>query len=76
MKKEEGEKPTCSDSQKKEHVDVKCWKLHLELKPKWLKMDHKGKKKTTTIVQDLGSDFDDETNILVVGLKCKDFVDS
>lgn len=73
MKKEEGEKSTCSHCQKKGHEDAKCWKLHLELKPKWFNKDHKGKKKTTVVVQDLGSDFDDETNISVVGLKGKAF---
>ena len=34
VKKEEGEKPTCSHCQKKGHADVKCWKLHPKLKPK------------------------------------------
>lgn len=63
MRKEEGEKPTCSHCQKKQHADAKCWELYPELKPKWFKKDHKGKQKTTTIVQDLGSDSDDETKI-------------
>ena len=36
VKKEE-EKPTCSHCQKKRHEEAKCWKLHLEFKPKWFK---------------------------------------
>jgi hypothetical protein len=45
MKKEEEEKPTCSHCQRKGHKEEKCWKLHLEFKPKWFK-DQKGKQKT------------------------------
>lgn len=74
LKKEEGERPTCSHCQKKEHADAKCWKLHPELKPKWFKKDHKGKQKTATVVHDLGSNSDDETKILVVGFKGKAFI--
>ena len=74
MRKEEDEKPTCSHCHKKGHGKEKCWKLHPKLKPKWSK-DRKGKKKSTTVVQDLGSDSDDETKISVVGLKGKAFSD-
>ena len=34
--KKEGENPTCSHCQKGHDVS-KCWKLHPELKPKWVK---------------------------------------
>ena len=67
MKKEEGDKYSCSHCQKKGHANEKCLKLHPELKPKWFKTNHKGKQKTTTIVQDLGLDSNDEMKILVVG---------
>ena len=59
VKKEEGEKPTCSHCQKKGHADAKCWKLHPELKPKWFRNNNKGKQKTMAVVQDLGSNSDD-----------------
>ena len=76
VKKEEGEKPTCSHCQKKGHAEEKCWKLHPELKPKWFKKDQKGKQKSTTVVQDLGSDSSDEATISTMGLKGKSFVNS
>jgi hypothetical protein len=66
--KKDDEKPSCSHCKKKGHDDDHCWKLHLELKPNWAR-HQKGKKKTTTIVQDLGSDFDDETKVTTMGIK-------
>jgi hypothetical protein len=54
--------------QKKGHDENHCWKLHPELKPKWAQ-PRKGKKKTTTIVQELGSDSEDETTITTMGIK-------
>jgi hypothetical protein len=53
MKKDEKKNPTCSHCEKKGHDESHCWKLHPELKPKW-DYTRKGKKKATTIVQDLG----------------------
>jgi hypothetical protein len=38
------------------------------MKPKWAQ-HQKGKTKTTTIVQDLGSDSDDETKVIVMEIK-------
>ncbi len=73
VRKEEGEKPSCSHCRKKGHEDAKCWVLHLELKPEWLKVP-KGKQKATTIIQDLGSDSDDETKVTIMGLKGKTLV--
>lgn len=55
MKKEE-EKSTCSHCQWKGHEEEKCWKLHLEFKPKWFKVQ-KDKQKTVAVVQDIGSNF-------------------
>jgi hypothetical protein len=49
--------------------------LHPELKPKWAQ-PRKGNKKTTTIVQDLGSDSEDETKVTTMGIKGKSFVAS
>ena len=66
--KKEGERPTCTHCKKDGHEESKCWKLHLELRPK--KFQKKGKRKTTAIVQqDLGSDSGDETKIIVMGHK-------
>jgi hypothetical protein len=73
VRKEEGERPSCSHCGKKGHDDAKCWILHPELKPEWFKVP-KGKQKATAIVQDLGSDSDDETKVTVVGLKGKALV--
>jgi hypothetical protein len=73
VRKEEGERPSCSHCGKKGHDDAKCWILHPELKLEWFKVP-KGKQKATTIVQDLGSDSDDETKVTVVGLKGKSLV--
>ena len=72
MKKDEGEKPTCSHCQRKGHEEAKCWKLHMEFRPKWLK-DRKGKQKTIVVIQDLGTNYDDETKITVMVWKCKTF---
>ena len=68
--KDEGNNPTCSHSRNKGHEEEKCWKLHPELKPKWAQ-PRKGKKNTTTIVQDLGSDSEDETKLKTMGIKGK-----
>ena len=43
---------------------------HPELKPKWFK-DQKGNQKVTIIVEDLGSDSEDETKITIIGVKGK-----
>jgi hypothetical protein len=67
MKKDEEQKPTCSHWKKKGHDENHCWKLHPELKKKWAQ-PRQGKKKTTTIVQDLGSDFEVETNVKSMGI--------
>ena len=64
------ERPTCSHYQKQGHKEAKCWVLHLELKPKWFK-DRKGKQKAMVIVEDIGSDFEDETKIKIIGVKGK-----
>ena len=64
------ERPTCSHCQKQGHEQANCWVLHPELKPKWFK-DRKGKQKATVIVEDLGLNFEDETKITIVGVKCK-----
>jgi hypothetical protein len=45
------------------------------LKPKWAQT-RKGEKKTMTIVQDLGSNFEDETKVTVMGIKGKYFIAS
>jgi hypothetical protein len=70
--KKEGEKPTCSHCQKGHDVS-KCWKLHLELRPKkYGGNKDKGKAKTTTaVIQDLGSDSGDETKVTVVRIQVK-----
>jgi hypothetical protein len=49
--------------------------LHQELKLKWAQ-PRKGNKKTTTIVQDLGSKFEDETKVAAMGIKGKSYVAS
>ncbi|KAH9318843.1 hypothetical protein KI387_020612, partial [Taxus chinensis] len=67
--KKEDEKPFCNHC-KKNHDESKCWKLHLENKPKW--MVKKGKeKKTNTVVHDLGSDSGDETKITAMSFQGK-----
>ena len=43
------------------------------MKPKWFKDQHE-KKKSTLIVEDLGSDFEDETNITIICVKGKAIV--
>jgi hypothetical protein len=65
--KKDGDKPTCSHCQKGHDVS-KCWKLHLELRPKKYRGNKdKGKEKTTTtVIQDLGSNLGDETKIIAV----------
>ena len=45
------------------------------MKSKWFK-DQKGKQKATVIVEDLGSDYEDETKIMIVDVKCKTTVGS
>jgi hypothetical protein len=49
--------------------------LHPELKPNWAR-HQKGKKNTTSIVQDLGSDSDDETKVTTMRIKCIFYVSS
>jgi len=75
VKKKEEENPTCSHCEKKEHEEEKCWKFHPELKLKWAQ-PRKGKNNTTTIVHDLGSDSEDETNVTVMGINRKYYVAS
>jgi hypothetical protein len=75
VKKDEEKKPTCSHYEKKGLDKKHYWKLHPELKPKWAHRK-KGKKKTTTIVQDLGSNYEDETKVTSMGIKGKSFVAS
>jgi hypothetical protein len=75
MKKDKEKKPTCSHCKKKGHEEAKCWKLHPELKLKWAQ-PRKGNKKTMTIVQDLGSDSEDETKVTTMGIKGKSYVAS
>ena len=67
------DRPTCLHCQKQGNKEAKCWVLHLELKPKWFK-DKKEKKKATFIIEDLGSDSEDETKITIVGVKGKAIV--
>jgi hypothetical protein len=69
------ERPTCSHYQKQGHEEAKCWKLHPEMKPKWFKY-WKGKQTSTVIVEDLGSDSEDETKITIIGVKGKSIVDN
>jgi hypothetical protein len=45
------------------------------LKPKWAQ-SRKGKKKTATMVQDLGSYFEDESKVTTMGIKGKSTVAS
>jgi hypothetical protein len=47
--------------------------MHPELKLKWAQ-PRKGKKQSTTIVRDLGLDFEDETKVATIGIKGKSFV--
>ena len=62
-------KLSCSHCQKDGHDEEHCWKLHPDLKPKWAQ-HQRGKKKTTaTIHYDLGSEFEDESKVSVVGIK-------
>jgi hypothetical protein len=69
------EKPICSHCEKKGHVEDRCWKLHLGLKPKWAR-HQKGKRKTTTIVRDHGLDSKDESKLIAMGLKGDVFIAS
>ena len=66
-------KLSCSHCQRDGHDAEHYWKLHLELKPKWFK-DKKQKQKATMIVEDLGSDSEDETKISIIGVKGKTIV--
>ena len=64
-----GEKFTCKHCSKDGHDEDHCWKLHPERRPKKFGNNNKGKSKTVaTALQDLGSDFGDETKITVMGL--------
>ena len=71
--KKEGETTTCSHCQKGHDVS-KCWKLHLELRPKkYGGNKDKGKAKATAaVIQDLGSNSSDETKVTAVGIQGKD----
>ena len=42
--------PTCTNCQRIGHDEARCWKLHLELKPKKFQMK-KGEKKAETTIQ-------------------------
>jgi len=66
-------KLSCSHCQRDGHEEDHCWKLHPNLKPKWSKKQ-KGRRKTTTIVQDLGSDSRDKSKVIAMGLKGNIFV--
>ena len=68
------EKLSCTHCDRKGHDEEHCWKLHPELKPKWVQkcnQKQKGKENATNVVLDLGSDSDDETKITAMGLKGK-----
>jgi hypothetical protein len=66
--KKDHEKPSFSHCNKKGHDEDHWWKLNPELKPNWAR-PQKGKKKTTSIVQDLGPDPDDEIKVTTMGIK-------
>ena len=68
MKKED-KKPSCSHCKKEGHVEAKCWKLLLELRPKRFKNKKGNKKIITTIQQDFGSDSGDGTKIATMGIQ-------
>jgi len=57
---------TCSHFQRISNDESKCWKLHLEVKPKKLLMVKDEKKAIATIQQDLGSDLSDERRIFTM----------
>ena len=69
--KKQGEKPTCTHFQKKGHDASKCWKIHLELKPK--KFQNKEYKNTiaATIQHDLVSNYGDETKVVSTSIQGK-----
>jgi hypothetical protein len=75
MKKDEKKNPICSHCEKKRHDEKHCWKLYPKLKTKWAQ-PRKGKENTTTIVQDLGSDSENETKVRAMGIKYKSCVAS
>ena len=59
----------CSHFQKVGHDEEHCWKLHLDLELKW-DQHQRGKKNTNTIIKcDLGSKFQYESKVSVVGIK-------
>ena len=66
MKNEE--KPKCSHCKRKRHDKDHCWKLHLELKPKWAQ-NRRDKEKDVVIVQDLGSYFEYETKVTTMSIQ-------
>ena len=76
VNKDEENQPTCSHCEKKGHDENNFWKLHLELKLKWAHPRKGKKKKAMTIVQDLGSDFEDETKVATMSIKGKSYVAS
>jgi hypothetical protein len=66
--KKDYERSSCSHCHNKGHDEDHCWKLHPDLKRKWA-WHHKSKKKTTTMVQDLGSYSDNETKVKTMRIK-------
>jgi hypothetical protein len=70
------EKPTCNHCNKVGYDEDHCWILNLELKPR--KYDNQGRNNTTiaTLQVDLGSDSDDETKIVAMGIRGINFVAS
>jgi hypothetical protein len=75
--KKEGEKFTCKHCSKDGHDEDHCWKLHPERRPKKFGNNDKGKSKTVaTALQDLGSDFGDETKIAAMGYQGNNYVAS
>jgi hypothetical protein len=66
------EKPSCKHCKKEGHDEDRCWKLHLEKKPKWFK-EKKGRQTVVVTTQptDLGSDSGDESKVSLVGTTSK-----
>eukprot|EP00253_Pinus_taeda_P006067 PITA_06067 len=64
-------KSSCTHCKKDGHDDEHCWILHPELRLK--KFEGKKKKIVVVIQKDLGSDSADETTILSIGIKRKNY---
>lgn len=60
------ERPTCSHYQGIGHDESKCWKLHLELKPKTFLKEKDEKKEIAAVQQDLDSDSGNERRITAI----------